>query len=183
VSVVALERLSKWRIRGIAAGREMARAILFLCAAQFVFWYVLHLSYEPALLAALSRYESWDYINYGDVDGRIAINQQLAQAPGKQLVFVRYSPRHLFDEWIHNAADIDGAPVVFAADRGEDNVTLRKYYPDRKAWILEPDARPPQLSPYPESQDTPTKESQPPPPPATSHRTIKIDPKLLETVH
>lgn len=181
ISVVGLERLSKWRIRGTAAGREMARAILFLCAAQFVFWYSLHLSYNPELLAALGRYETWDFINYGDPDGRIAVTGQLAAESGKQLVFVRYSPRHLFDEWIHNGADIDASPVIFAADRSEDNVSLRKYYPDRKAWILEPDARPPHLSPYPEPEETPP--PAPPPPASAKPRIIRIDPKLLETVH
>jgi hypothetical protein len=107
------------------------------------------------------------------------VNQQLAAAPGKQLVFVRYSPRHLFDEWIHNAADIDGSPVIFAADRAEDNVSLRKYYPDRTAWILEPDTRPPHLYLYPA-------EPEPPPAPKPNqekHKIIRIDPKLLETVH
>jgi hypothetical protein len=179
MSVVGLERLSKWRIHGTAAGREMARAILFLCAAQFMFWYNLHLFADPGLLSALGRYETWDFINYGDLEGRIAVNQQLAAAPGKQLVFVRYSPRHLFDEWIHNAADIDGSPVIFAADRAEDNVSLRKYYPDRTAWILEPDTRPPHLYLYPA-------EPEPPPAPKPNqekHKIIRIDPKLLETVH
>ena len=175
VSVVGLERLSKLRM----IGREMARVILFLCGAQFLFWYGLHLTYSPALIASLGRYETWDYINYGDLDGRIAMNQQLLAQSGKQLVFVRYSPRHLFDEWIHNAADIDGSKVVFAADRGEDNVTLRKYYPDRKAWILEPDIRPPNLYSYPEPE-------KPPPVPASVRERkgpVRIDPNLLETVH
>ncbi len=183
ISVLGLEQLSKLRIRGIPAGREMARAILFLCAAQFCFWYGLHLFYNPESIAALGRYETWDYINYGDSDGRAALNQQLSSQPGKQLVFVRYSPRHLFDEWIHNAADIDGSKVVFASDRGEDNVTLRKYYPDRKAWILEPDTRPPSLYPYPEPVETPSPAPQPAPPPGRKKGNIRIDPKLFETVH
>ena len=179
VSVVGLERLSRLRIRGTAAGREMARAILFLSAAQFVFWYSVHFFSDPRLVAALGRYETWDYINYGDLDGRIAVAQQLTRAPGKQLVFVRYSPQHLFEEWIHNAADIDRSPVVFALDRSEDNVSLRKYYPDRTAWILEPDARPPQLYLYP-ADPVPTPATKPEP---EKHRIIHIDPKLLETVH
>ena len=154
ISVTALERLSRWRIRGSPVGKEIARAILFLCAAQFLFWYGIHLSASlsgsPRMLEALGPYETWDYINYGDPRGRIAINRSLAQAPGKQLVFVRYGPRHLFDEWIHNAADVDASHVVFAGDLGAvENEALRRYYPDRAAWILEPDAHPPQLTPYP----------------------------------
>lgn len=182
IAVVALERLSQWKIGGIPAGREMARMILFLCVAQFAFWYSLHLFYEVRLLASLGRYETWDYINYGDLDGRIAVNQRLALEPGKHLVFVRYSPTHLFDEWIHNLADIDGSKVVFAADRDQDNLTLRKYFSGRAAWILEPDARPPLLYRYP-AQETVTIPSPQPQPTPQKGRVIHIDPKLFETVH
>jgi hypothetical protein len=183
ISVVGLQRLSRLQIRGIAVGREMARAILFLCTTQFCFWYGLHLFYNPESIAALGRYETWDYINYGDPDGRSAVNQQLSVQPGKQLVFVRYSPRHLFEEWIHNAANIDEAKVVFAGDRGDGNTTLRKYYPDRKAWILEPDTRPPSLYPYPEPIEPPAPSPQPPPPSTRKKGDVYIDPKLFETVH
>jgi hypothetical protein len=182
ISVAGSQQLSRLRIRGVPVGREIARAIFFLCAAQFCFWYGLHLFYNPESIAALDRYETWDYINYGDADGRTAVNQQLTSQPGKQLVFVRYSPRHLFDEWIHNTANIDEARVIFALDSGEDNITLRKYYPDRKAWILEPDARPPSLYPYPEPIEPPAPPPQPPPPPAKKGD-VHIDPKLFETVH
>jgi len=164
ISVTALERLSRWN-------KEIARTILFLSAAQFLFWYGIHLSASPRLLSAFGPYETWDYINYGDLQGRVAINQSLAQAPGKQVVFVRYGPRHLFDEWIHNAANPDASPVVFAADLGSgENEKLRKYYPDRTAGILEPDARPPRLTPYPPAE--PAEVVEPPPKP----RRKQIDP-------
>jgi hypothetical protein len=100
-------------------------------------------------MRAMSRYESWDEINYGDPEGRIAIGDRLAAAPGSQLVFVRYRPQHGPTEWIHNAADIDGARVVWALDLGADeDAKLMRYYPDRSAWILEPDAKPPKLKHY-----------------------------------
>ena len=50
---------------------------------------------------------------------------------------------------MYNDADIDGARIVWARDLGAENETLRRYYPDRGVWLLEPDARPPKLSPYP----------------------------------
>jgi hypothetical protein len=138
VSVTALERLSRWN-------SGAARLILILCAAHFLFWYGVHLTGNDAL----ARYETWDYITVGDPAGRIEIGQRLASAPGKQLVFVRYSPLHVFHEWVYNGADIDSARIVWANDLGaSENEKLRRYYPDRAAWLLEPDARPLKLIRY-----------------------------------
>lgn len=147
VSVVSLEKLSQWN-------REAAMFILILCLAHFVFWYGVHLNGNQNLLLALSPEESWDAIDnysagYTDLSGRIAINNRLAMAPGKQLVFVRYYPQRTAREWIQNAADIDASRIVWAIDLGptEDEI-LRRYYPDRRPWLLEPDAVPPKLTPY-----------------------------------
>jgi hypothetical protein len=143
VSVTALERLSRW-------SSETARLILLLAAAQFIFWYGLHLlaGWEPAR-ALTEEYESWDYVNHGDPEGRIAIDRRLAQQGGKQLVFVRYGPQHRLDQWVWNAADIDRSAIVRALDLGPvEDEKLRRYYPDRTAWLLEPDARPPRLERY-----------------------------------
>ena len=116
--------------------------------ALFLCWYGIRLIGQDELLPALA-YDEWDFVNHGDPDGRIAVNDRLAQAPGKQLVFVRYWPRHMFAEWIHNAADVDQSRVVWSQDLGPiDNEKLRRYYPDRTVWLLEPDARPPRLAPY-----------------------------------
>jgi hypothetical protein len=147
-AVTALERLSRWTIRGHAIGAETARLLAFLCAAHFVFWYGMHCGSQPLLMAA-GRYDTADFINYGDPEGRIRIASELAGQPGKQLVFVRYSRQHEFHEWIHNAADIDGSDVVWAADLGpEENQKLRAYYPTRMVWLCEPDAKPPLLTNY-----------------------------------
>jgi hypothetical protein len=117
-----------------------AHILLLLCLAQFAFEYGLHLfSHDPWSLALRSP------------ERRVYIDGRLARAPGKQLVFVRYWPSHIFqDEWVYNAADIGNARVVWARDLGaEEDEKLRHYYPDRTAWLLEPDARPPRLTPYP----------------------------------
>ncbi len=149
LSVKGLERLSRIQIRGVACGQDAARLVLFLCAAHFLFWYGLHVSRDEELIAAMGQYETWDAINHGDPEGRIAVNQRLSQAPGRQLVFVRYWPQHTFEEWVHNAADIDAARVVWARDLGhEENEKLLHYYSGRTVWLLEPDFHPPRLTPY-----------------------------------
>ena len=149
MSVVGLERLSRLSSHEWPVGSEAALLILFLCAAHFLFWYGAHVLDDQEFSIALRQYETWDLINHDDPEGRIAINRQLAQVPGKQLVFVRYWPRHMFQEWVHNAADIDGSQVVWARDLGAgENEKLRRYYPDRTSWLLEPDARPPKLTRY-----------------------------------
>ncbi len=150
VSVTALERVSRW-------SRDVARLILLLSAAQFLFWYGLHLLAWWAPAQALTdQYESWDYVNHGDPEGRIAIDRRLAQSGGKQLVFVRYAPQHRLEQWVSNAADIDNSPTVRALDLGPaENEKLRRYYPNRTAWLLEPDARPPRLERYQAEQPKP----------------------------
>lgn len=157
MSVKGLERLSAWRIRGAPAGRQAATVILLLCAAHFGLWYGLHATASERLLMGLGRYETWNYVNWGDPEGRIQINELLAQAPGRQLVFIHYWPSHRFRSWTQNAADIDHARVVWALDLGPvENEKLLRYYPDRTAWIVEPDAVPPRLTPYqPETTGNP----------------------------
>jgi hypothetical protein len=144
VGVTALERLSR-----LPMGPPIARLIVFLCAAHFLFWFGLHAFGDEQIRTATSPQETWDVINSGDPEGRIAIDERLAQAPGKHLVFVHYWPQHGFHEWIHNEADIDRARVVWAGDLGPaEDERLRRYYPDRTAWVIEPDAHPARLTPY-----------------------------------
>ena len=146
VSVTGLERLSR-----LSAGRSAARLIVFLCVAHFLFWYGLHVFDDSEVSTAMRPYETWNAINHGNPERRTYVNRQLAQMPGKLLVFVRYYPQHIFqDEWVYNAADIDGARVVWARDLGEaEDEKLRRYYPGRAVWLLEPDFRPPRLTALP----------------------------------
>jgi hypothetical protein len=144
LSVVGLERIAR-RLP------EAARLVALVCAAQFVFWYGLHAFFDTAdWSAAVRRYETWDSINHGNPERRIFVNRQLDRMPGKLLVFVRYSPHHIFqDEWVYNRAAIDQARVVWARDLGDaENRQLLRYYADRTALLLEPDARPLLLGAY-----------------------------------
>jgi len=154
VSITGLQQLSKWNDAG--------RIIIFLCLAHFVFWYARSFT---------------DHLN---PDPRAAIHQQLAQAPGKQLVFVRYWPQHIFqNEWVYNQADIDHARVVWARDLGPtEDEKLLHYYPDRNAWLLEPDATPPKLGPY-RVEEAP--KPLPAPPAPTPHN--NLPPLRFEQVH
>jgi hypothetical protein len=79
------------------------------------------------------------------------VNEKLSAFAGKQLAIVRYTAGHsVVDDWVYNAADIDGARVVWAREmNGTANLQLLKYYSDRQAWLVEPDRDPPGISPYP----------------------------------
>ncbi len=149
VSVTALDRLPP----------EAARLVVYLCFAHFASWYGRSFFDRPI------------------PNRRVAVDQQLARQPGKQLVFVRYWPQHIFqNEWVYNAADIDRARVVWARDLGpSEDQRLLRYYPDRTAWLLEPDAVAPKLMPY--RVEEPAKPPLPPPAPA------KRPPLHFEQVH
>jgi hypothetical protein len=82
---------------------------------------------------------------------RAQIETRLDQLPGKQLVIVRYSSTHnTLDEWVYNRADIAAAKVIWAREMDDaSNRELLNYYPDRKAWLVQVDAKPATLTPYP----------------------------------
>ena len=71
--------------------------------------------------------------------------------PGQQLVIVRYAADHNpYDEWVYNGADIDGSKVVWVREMdAANNVELTQYYRGRSVWLVEPDANPARISPYP----------------------------------
>ncbi len=149
MSIEGLRRISTLRFRGIQVGRDAALLLLVLCAAQFALWYGVHLFGNDPLLEALDDYESWDFINYGDELGRLQVAHTLAAAGGKDLVFVRYGAQHTLQEWIHDDADIDRSPVIWAIDLGpSENRKLMDYYKDRKFWLVKPDETPPVLTRY-----------------------------------
>lgn len=150
VSVTGLRRLYTFTFRSFPIGREAAGIILLLCGAHFVFWYGLHLLERVHLSSQAMEYETWDAIKHSGPQPRTQVADQLAAIPGKLLVFVRYWPQHRYqDEWVWNAADIDNSRIVMARDLGAAaDENLIRYYPDRKIWLLEPDAVPPHLSAY-----------------------------------
>lgn len=140
VAVRGLETMYVW-------SGQAALWISHLATAHFLFWFGALLLTPPAVLDELKPFATWHVINMGDPEGRIAVRRELETQPGKHLVFVRYFPMHTFREWVHNGAEIDSQKIIWARDLGSDDAALRSYYPDRKVWLLEPDARPPRLTP------------------------------------
>jgi len=67
-----------------------------------------------------------------------SIDRQLDRLPGRQLVFVQYSPDYsIHDEWVYNQADLQQAKVVFAHDLStERDQALLAEYPGRQALRL-----------------------------------------------
>jgi hypothetical protein len=132
-----ISRLNGWR----PFGKPVGLTIAVFFAAFFVVQFVTNLSallhYGPGSLPLAEE--------------RNAIVRQLDRMAGRQLVLVRYAPTHDgLNEWVWNRADIDKSRTVWAhaMDPAQDAELLR-YYPDRRAWLLEPDQDPIKLVPYP----------------------------------
>jgi hypothetical protein len=87
---------------------------------------------------------------------RARIQNELKGYPGPQLAIVRYAADHKpFDDWVYNAANIDGSKVVWAREMESRNSrALLNYFSDRRAWLVEPDSNPPRISPYPREIDS-----------------------------
>ena len=135
--VQALRHLYCVRWRGVRVGRSLVAAALI----------VYGLSSAWALWQPIGR----DPIHWPSVRARLVAD--LKEAGGKHLILVRYGPRHnLHREWVYNGADIDGAPVVWARDMGDEaNQELLEYYRDRQVLLLEvldPEDHPFRLTPY-----------------------------------
>jgi hypothetical protein len=148
VAVIGLRQITSISVRGTQVGGQISRVLLLLCGAQFLFWYGVHLLEPAGAPLSLLQYETWDFINHAGNIPRVAVNRQFAAIPGKLLVFVHYAPNHIYQkEWVWNRASIDDSRIVFARDLGdEENAQLRKYYPDRKVYLLEPDLAVPKLT-------------------------------------
>jgi len=70
---------------------------------------------------------------------RVDVIQRLMKEPGRDLVFVRSTPKpDSYFEWVYNRANIDQQEVVFARyHSASDNKELIGYYPDRRVWLLD----------------------------------------------
>lgn len=157
-------------MEGLRCLSEIPRDYVWaVAAASFFFWFGISASGDLPVTA----FQSWNFLNPADPQQRATIQNKLEQNPGRQLVFVRYSPAHRFAEWIHNDADIHSSRIVWANDLGDqENKKLLAYYPQRKAWLLEPDAHPVSLMPYTIAEPAPVQPSTILPPSSSPFETV-----------
>ncbi len=146
--------LRVWRPSGKPVGLTMVRlmmvVVVCMCGLR-LFAEPLHFKIDDAPAGG------WNLNWYGPAGHfgpeRAAIEADLERLPGRQLAIVRYAPQHepLY-EWVYNSPDIDNAKVVWAREMSpQENKDLMQYYRDRKVWLIEPDATPARVVPYPES--------------------------------
>ena len=137
----AMRSLRLWRPEGRPAGKILVRAIPFVCFAMLPLRAAAPFVGISLPATAVHTWYSTDSHNLE----RARILKQLQNEKGQHLVLVRYHPDHeILEEWVYNGADIDGSKVVWARDMGpEKNRELLDYYKDRRAWLVEPDEKPP----------------------------------------
>jgi hypothetical protein len=135
--VQALRHLRLWRWRGQPVGGWLVASISVVAVASFI------MAFGQQMRA---KFPAWQFerariVNELKVDGR------------RHLVIVRYGPKHQpNNEWVYNAADIDGARVVWAREMDPPQThRLLEYFKDRQAWLAEIDIdhMPRKLVPYP----------------------------------
>ncbi len=134
--VQGLARIYHLRWRGMSLTRSLVWITVFLHMSSFV---VLYARQQRALW-----FQNWQV-------ARARILEMLESDERYHLVLVRYRPGHdVHREWVFNEADINGAKVIWAREmEPERNRELVDYFTYRRIWLLEADANPPRLQPYP----------------------------------
>jgi hypothetical protein len=145
IVLMSMRRLRAWHWKGKPAGLFLARTVPVLCGLMVLLRAAavpLHIPLTPDWPAT--------WYNLPQVQtARARIVNELHAAIGQHLVFVRYRPgvRYEYD-WVYNDADIDRSRIVWARDMGPArNAELMQYYPERRAWFVEPDEPRPSLNP------------------------------------
>ena len=147
----AMRHLRVAKLEGLQVGVGLVRIIVVLCIVLCGVRLVagpLHID-MPEWPASAWNFNWWGPVEFGKA--RIQIEAKLEQMPGPQLAIVRYSPEHNpLDEWVYNAANIESSKVVWAREMSaEEDRALIDYYSGRQVWLVQPDADPPKISPYP----------------------------------
>ena len=126
----SMRHLRQWKYHGREVGRFLVPAMVTAVLVLMVI----------SQARAIARHQTPDQTQGRNTLKETAEEQLLAMRPGHHVIFVRYTGPSPHLEWVYNPADIDAAPVIWAQDLGlEENERLRRYYPGRSFWLLEPD--------------------------------------------
>jgi hypothetical protein len=142
LGVEGWRRLRIWQPRpgvGLAISRNLTAGF----ATAFVLL-IVGLAALPAVPNSWTGFRRiWDTMNTAPNRRETAI-RRLEGAPGKHLVFVRYSADHpWYDEWVFNGADMTASRIVFARMcTPESDRALADSMRDRDVWIASPDEDP-----------------------------------------
>jgi hypothetical protein len=136
---VGMRSLATWRRRA-GTGRAMVVNLSLGCGLLFLVYTLLavfHFHVDGESPFNWSSYEN-------RLEARAVAQRFLEQQPGKELAIVRYGPGHdVLYEWVWNLAEIDQQKVIWARElKPAWNVQLLRHYPDRRVWLIEPDAAP-----------------------------------------
>jgi hypothetical protein len=151
IGLQAMRHLRLWTPGDQPVGMTLARLTVTLCivlAGVRLCAEPLHLGL-PVWPGAWAS--EWYCLDSRSGTARAQVETRLEQMPGRQLVIVRYATDHnSLDEWVYNAADIDGSKVIWAREMDQaENLELIRYYKDRTVWMVEPDTKPARVSLYP----------------------------------
>jgi len=141
----AMRHLRVWRPGRQPVGLALVRIIPIVCLVMAGIR-----AYAGPLQLSIPR---WPTMWYGTEPlglPRAHVQAELESYPGTQLAIVRYATGHSpFDDWVYNAADIDRSKVVWAREpETQSSRELLEYFHGRRVWLVEPDSRPPRISPY-----------------------------------
>src|SRR5258708_18364657 len=144
IVILGMRRLRLWRWRGRRVGLCLGRCLPPACLIIVLIRIV-----AGSVPAGSVEARGWRWPSAEGV-ARARVLRQLEGSGGKHLVFVRYAPGHdPGDEWVYNAADIDGSTVVWARELDRDsNARLMQYFAARRTWLVEPDLPSPRATPY-----------------------------------
>ncbi len=125
--VAGLRQLYSIRLQHLRIGRAFVNATLLVYVISFACTLWTDGIREPMKARYL-----WSL-------DRQHFEERLREAGRQHLVIVNYGTGHSWhQEWVYNQADIDGSPVVWAHDLGEEkNAELLDYFADRQCWMVE----------------------------------------------
>ena len=151
IGLQAMRHMRFWKPEGRPMGLALVRLTVVLCvlmAAIRVAATPLH--FGPNEFPPSNWNATWSGPDHFGAE-RAQIEARFNQLPGGQLAIVRYNSDHNpGDEWVYNRADIDGSKVVWSREMdAEDDLKLIHYYGNRQVWLVEPDAMPARVLPYP----------------------------------